>query len=221
MATYAQIESILASRLGNRGDLAASITLECQLAQETLERNWVDDPMPWWLVIEQRWDIADQLYQTDFSSHTAFIRFVDNGKFMIGLENSGLIFPIKRVSQEEIYSCLFDSDTGAVVTAGRPKYFSLTGMLLNVDKPVDGEHSFYYSCYEADTAWGTGTENGWSLQAPKLIIAEAGIALAKYVQNQKLEQQFVRERTEEYDRVLKASVAREMSAFEGEMGGAE
>lgn len=162
----------LQSRLGTRTALETLCVTELQLAQTELE----SDPfLPWFLeanVIDSTTFVTVANTRT-LSPPTGFLRLVDEKDSFL-LRGTSTRFPIAKKDLDILLQ-----DT-SITTTGEPEFYAQVGMTFYLFPTPTVVYNGSLHYYTADTVLSTdASSNNWSLYAPELLIARAGISVAQ------------------------------------------
>jgi hypothetical protein len=196
------------NRLGNRGPaFDPMIVDELKRAQDHFEQNGTP---PWFLV------------KTDSSRSTTAgeRRLTLPGDWIMESEDDGiwLLAPGGvRLAKRE-YRALRGS---AFYTAnGRPEMYAIVGTTMYLFPTPDKEYGLELNYYAADAKLDSGdVENGWLKYAPWLLIAKAGLEVARTLRDEAAVAIFSNRLAEAKLDLLRQTEARRQEGLEAFMGG--
>jgi len=170
--------SLIAGRLGNRTGLSASIAAEITAAQEELEQM---PELPWFLINKGSLatDASPWTIPTAFSG---FIREVDeqNPLWYQSTTDSNRWEPIIKDDYEVLRA---NSDLDG---EGTPQYYAIVGDLLYLFPKLSTVYAFNFEFFyfKKDTVMTLDAdENNWLKNASALLIAKAGLAVARFLRD--------------------------------------
>jgi|SRR3989304_487982 len=210
--TRLEAQQIIEGRLGGRTGLATQIVNEMKQAQRELENKPF---LPWFL------RAADVMTTDVFTIPVPsnFLRELDDEAFLtlVGeTENLAL--------EKQPYGYL--SAIPEMLVTGRPKYYSLvydqnvSFERIELFPRPEKSYTFNRAYYGADLNLSDDTtENGWLYYAPKLLIAHAGLQVAKALRSPEAVKLFASDLIEATKDYQFADVARNMAAQSMVMGG--
>jgi len=176
-----------------------------QLAQATeLEGNAV---LPWFLLKTGSVTAS----AATATAPTGFLREYEEGGLW-GTDDDGLPYKI-------------DKDDFAVLNAeeweaGAPQQYALVGGTLYFFPTPDVSRTLTMYGYFADTPLGSSDiENNWLLYAPDLMIAQAGVQIARYLRDPDMVQLFSADVARAWGRIQRTNVANAQAAFAQFIGG--
>lgn len=180
MATIDQLVSRMKVRMSRHQDsgLDAKIIFELQAAQEMLEQGIT---LPWFLntLGDVTVDIAHELLPLGL--FTDYIRIADDD-FGLRVLDSSRSEPYVKLTRVPTYERLLDFSTGPG-DAFPEGYFILGSNLLVRGKQSVGR-TYRMSYFRKDpTPPDAGKTTLWSANAPNLLLAQAGIEVARYLRD--------------------------------------
>jgi hypothetical protein len=206
--TRATATALIMQRLGKRTGLDANVIVELQQAQQDLETG---EFLPWFLK-----KALDGLATTAGARSVAlpgdFIRETDE-KWWLGAADG-----VKRLHKggyDELYEReLFDSDYSSSY------YYAIVGTsMYHFPTPasVMSITGFYFA--QAVMLTTEETENTWLKYASSVLVAKAGMRIAKTVRDAEAFGLFKEDYAEAYNKLIAADTAREQAAYNAVMGG--
>lgn len=192
--------SIIARRLGKRTDLDDQILDEMQLVQEVMEHA---DMLPFFLLTELA-TASTEVGEERVKIPTDFLKEYEAGAlWYYDSTDDQIWFPLKRREIEEL--------KGAFTDDGPPQYYALAGEYYRIAPVPDDVYTLKMLYYGQDALLTSNIENQWLKYAPELMIAETGLRVAAYIQNDKLVAIFQQNQQMAYEKFWRYCEARKHS----------
>ena len=210
--TRLEAQKVIEGRLGGRTGIATQIVSELQQAQRELEGKPF---LPWFL------RAADTISTDIFTLQIpyGFLRELDDEPLLVIVEEQGVTSLVKKP-----YSAL--RAIAELNGLGKPQFY---GLISDSNTSFDRAelfprpeqvYTFNWTYYKADVNLSDDTvENAWLYYAPKLLIARAGLQVAKSLRSPEAVQLFASDLLEATKDYQFATVARDMANAEMTMGG--
>lgn len=193
--TLGTIIDLISSRIGNRKGLEAQIIAEVNLHQLELERG--GDDLPWFLEVRDATLAVTTSQQVALP--TGFLRMISVFKTITEYE---------KVPREKLK---LDAATGCAA-------FAISKSTLYLPDGDSDAVTLDIDYYKEDSVLATATDtNGWTDNAPGLLIGLVGEKIAKFIRDIEAAQLFQAEIGEARARLIKEIVAREEAGGYREM----
>ncbi len=193
--TLETIINLISFRLGNRKGLDSQIIAEINLQQVELERS--GDDLPWFLEVRD-----EELVVTSTQNKalpTGFLRMISVFKTTTEYEK----FPREKLKLEAAKGCAA---------------YALSKSTLYLPDEDDDGVTLEIDYYKEDTVLAAGTDtNGWTDNAPGILIGLAGAKIAKFLRDVEAVGLFQEEVAEAKARLIKEIVAREEAGGKREL----
>lgn len=205
--TRAEATELVMLRLGKRSGLDTDVVLELKQAQRDLEEGKF---MPWFL------KTALSLTTTDAVRYVAlpsgFIRETEEKMWITDSESAKRLY---KGNYDELYEReLFDSDYLS------SWYYAVVGANIYIFPTPDGAYSITGFYFAQDAVLSAAeTENNWLKYAPGMLIAKAGMRMAKTLRDEAAYNLFKEDYGEAYNEAVLSNVAREQAALNAVLGG--
>jgi hypothetical protein len=212
--TRDEVVAVLRRRLGNRStSINDAVIEELKLAQTRLEQVPVANAtvlaeLPWFLITEEASSatVADEE------------RVEIPSDFIMELE-AGAMWLQENSTWNEIFKGDLDSLRATdLANITDQRYYALVGGYFRFFPTPDDVYPVKMLYYKYDDVLSTNIENQWLKYVPELMIAEAGIKLAQFIQNDKKVVEFTNDRMVEVARLNKANAARKHANRSYQMG---
>lgn len=200
--------AIIRNRLGNRTGYDTQIVDEMKLSQTKLEHL---QELPWFL-LTRKTDYATVASTQTVAVVTGFLReFEDVPLYVVDSDGAD------QALDKDDFDVMHRS--GNFLTPGQPTNYDLIGTnfyLFPTPNAIFTLKSFYYA---AAAVLSTNVENVWLANAPELLIADAGMNIARYLRDPIAFGFFKESRAEAYSLLQVENVARKEAARAAYMGG--
>lgn len=201
--------NLLADRLGNRGDtFDTQIINEMQAAQVRLEML---PQVPWFLLFHDT-TLATVADAKTVTLPTKFLMEDEYSQLFI-VDDSGNHFRVAKKSYDNLRGSMhFDSNS-------LPEFFALQKNTMYLFPTPSGVNSFDWFYYQKDSTLDTNIENEWLTYAPEIIMAAAGLKIARFMRSAELIQIFQQDYADALTELMLQDEARRQAALESYMGG--
>lgn len=185
---------IIMDRLGNRTGLESLIIRHMMAAQHMLQSK---PTLPWFLV--RLWDFStSQPYET-VPEH--FIREVEDVSPLMILDGS-VYRPLEKLDYD------FLSTSEDYAGQGKPSAYALHGGMLHFFRRPDRQYQFRLMYYGADASLSSNVKNRWLTHAPDLLIATAGLYVARSLRDLEAAALFEKDYVQAWADFIRADTAR-------------
>jgi len=207
MATVNDLILRMKYRLSRQQDASidARILAELIAAQETLEDGTT---LPWFLHVQASHTVAGAHDSFSLSNYPGFLRIAEDD---FGLRVEDLTREdetLVRLTRQDTYGQLLRYSSGEADAATLPDSYCVLGTMVHVRKKQVVDRTYYLSYYREDTS--TPQVDGstlWTINVPDLIMAEAGINVARYLRDGEALQLFTALRGQKYAEMVRRNQA--------------
>lgn len=204
---------IVQNRLGQRSGLEGPIAAELQLKQLELEHSPI---LPWFLVKEKS-DLVTVAAQRTLAVPTDFLREHADSNSL-----GSLWLTTKDGNEVQLRKGYYDVLRGDswLDDNGQPSDYALVGGSFYFFPCPDDAYPlrlFYYA--KDDLLTDQDDTNKWLENAPDLLIAAAGVAIAKFLRDQAAIQLYMQDLAEARQRLITENIARAEASGLYSLGG--
>ncbi len=201
--------SLLEDRLGNRGTTFDTlIVTEMKAAQTRLEML---PQLPWFLLYHDTGLVTVAGTKT-VALPSAFLMEDEYSQLFI-IDSLGNYTRVVKKSYDTLRG------SGHFTTNDLPKFFALQKTTLYLWPTPDAVLSLDWFYFAQDTTLGSNVENEWLKYVPELLVAAAGLRVARYMRSAELIQLFDVDYKSALAEMLIQDEARRQSALDAYMGG--
>lgn len=195
-------------RLGNRTGIETQVIAELQARQVLLERA---SELPWFLLTRKT------NYATVANTQTVDLV----GGFLREFEDVPLYLVDSDGADQALDKDDFDvmHRSGNFLTPGQPTNYALIGDKFYLFPTPNGVYTLKSFYYAAAAELTSDIENAWLKYYPELLIADAGLQLARFFRDQGAQAMFKEARSEAYTLMLVENEARKQAARNAFLGG--
>lgn len=193
--------------LGFRTDLADTIVLRMQESQRNLEQG---KTLPWFLQYDSTLALLDGV--STVSIETGFIREVEFYPMRYVDANTQQILKIRKVTFEDGLDAYSDAADAS------PKVYSVGATNYTFFPIPDANYTIYHTIYKKGVTLDTNNENVWLLNAPEVIIGDAGARIATDLRDADAVQLFKNMRDAAWQAVFNETIMREEAARKQSVG---
>ncbi len=207
MATVDDLILRMKYRLSRQQDTSidARILAELIAAQETLEDGTT---LPWFLHTQASRSVVGVHDSFSLSSYPGFLRVAEDD---FGLRVEDLTREdetLVKLQRQDTYGQLLRYSSGEADAATLPDSYCILGTTVHVRKKQVVDRTYYLSYYREDvTIPAVGNSTLWTINVPDLIMAEAGINVARYLRDSEALQLFTALRGAKYAEMVRRNQA--------------
>lgn len=189
--------------LGFRTDLSSKIVLRLQEAQRKFEKG---KTLPWFL---KDWNTLTLTISTSSISYPAtLIREVEKERFYYIDDDDKIVRLIKK-GLEAAQDAYPDTATSPAVAPLVYASDDANSRWNFYPAPADATYTIYALLYVGGDVLTTNVENVWLLNAPELLIGEAGFRMAQDLRDGDAMTTFKALRDDAWDAIFRETIARE------------
>ena len=201
--------ALLEDRLGNRGTtFDALIVTEMKAAQTRLEML---PQLPWFLLTHST-DLATVSGTKTVELPSSFLMEDEYSQLFLIDDDGNFRRVIKKTYDTLRGSGHFDSDS-------LPIFFALQKSTLYFFPTPSGGNTIDWFFFAQDTVLSSNVENEWLKYVPELLVAAAGLRVARYMRSAELIQLFTQDYKDALGEMLLQDEARRQASLDAYMGG--
>jgi hypothetical protein len=183
MATTAELISRMKYRLSRQDDssLDARILAELQAAQESLEEGTT---LPWFLNVTSSFEVVGAHDTFSLSEFPRFLRISEDAYALQVEDLTRTDETLVKLTRQDTYHQLLRYSAGYADETTLPEAYYVMGSLVHVRKKQVVTRKYYLSYYAKDvTAPAADNSTLWTTNLGNLLMAEAGIHVARYLRD--------------------------------------
>lgn len=195
-------------RLSRQQDstIDARIVDELAAAQDSLECGTT---LPWFLTTQASYEANGSHDSFSLSNYPGFLRVAEDD-YGFRVENLTIEDgePLVKLVRQDTYEKLIENSTGEADEATYPNSYCILGNTIHIRKRQVVTRKYYLSYFKKDeTTPAAGVTTLWTTYTPDLIMAEAGVHVARYLRDTESLQLFTALRGAKYAELVRKNQA--------------
>lgn len=208
MASTDQLVTRIKYRVSRQDDSSINTRIidELAAAQESLECGTT---LPWFLNVQAALNVLGAHDTFSLLSFDRFLRIAEDD-FALRVENLTIADgePLVKLTRQDTYEKLIENSTGMADAATFPDSYCVLGHTVHVRKKQVVDRTYHLSYFKQDVdVPATGVTTLWTRYLPELIMAEAGINIARYLRDKEALQIFTSLRGVKYAEFVRRNQA--------------